>query len=127
VAKRKEKEDLVMKCGKEKGKGRLGDEVWQKERKRKTWLPHFITHSSFSFLFATLHHPVFLFLSLCHTSSPSLPFPFSLPHFITQSSVSFSVAKRKEREDWVMKCGKEKGKGRLGDEVWQRERKRTTW
>jgi hypothetical protein len=27
------------------------------------------------------------------------------------------VAKRKEKEDWVMKCGKEKGKGRLGDEV----------
>jgi hypothetical protein len=36
VAKRKEKEDLVMKCGKEKGKERLGDEVWQRERKRKT-------------------------------------------------------------------------------------------
>jgi hypothetical protein len=34
------------------------------------------------------------------------------------------VAKRKEMEDWVMKCDKEKGKGRLGDEVWQRERKR---
>jgi hypothetical protein len=29
-------------------------------------LPHFITQSSFSFLIATLHHPVFLFLSLCH-------------------------------------------------------------
>jgi hypothetical protein len=25
----------VMKCDKEKGKGRLGDEVWQRERKRK--------------------------------------------------------------------------------------------
>jgi hypothetical protein len=25
--------------------------------------------------------------------------------------------KEKEKEDWVMKCGKEKGKGRLGDEV----------
>jgi hypothetical protein len=72
-------------------------------------LPHFITQSSFSLLFATLHHPVFLFLSLCHTSSPSLPFPFFLPHFITQM------------------CGKEKGKGRLGDEVWQKERKRKTW
>jgi hypothetical protein len=36
VAKRNEKEDLVMKCGKEKGKERLGDEVWQRERKRKT-------------------------------------------------------------------------------------------
>jgi hypothetical protein len=36
MAKRKEKEDLVMMCGKEKGKGRLGDEVWQRERKRKT-------------------------------------------------------------------------------------------
>jgi hypothetical protein len=34
------------------------------------------------------------------------------------------VAKRKEKEDWVMKCGKEKGKERLGDKVWQRERKR---
>jgi hypothetical protein len=34
------------------------------------------------------------------------------------------VAKRKEKEEWVMKCGKEKGKVRLGDEVWQRERKR---
>ena len=55
-------------------------------------MPHFITKSSFSFLFATLHHPVFLFLSLCHTSSPSLPFPFSLPHFITQSSFSFLFA-----------------------------------
>jgi hypothetical protein len=30
-------------------------------------LPHFLTQSSFSFLFATLPHPVFLFLSLCHT------------------------------------------------------------
>jgi hypothetical protein len=36
VAKRKEKEDRVMKCGKEKGKGRLGE----------------------------LHHSVILFLSL---------------------------------------------------------------
>jgi hypothetical protein len=36
------------------------------------------------------------------------------------------VARRKEKEDWVMKCGKEKGKGRLGDEVWQPERKRKT-
>jgi hypothetical protein len=51
-------------------------------------LPYFITKSSFSFLFVTLHHPVFHFLSLCHTSSPSLPFPFSLPHCITQSSFS---------------------------------------
>jgi hypothetical protein len=84
VAKRKEKDDLVMKCGKEIGNGRLGDEVSQRERK---------------------NHSVFLFLSLCHTSSPSLPFPFSLPHFITHE---------------------EKGKGRLGDEVWQRERKRKT-
>jgi hypothetical protein len=39
-------------------------------------------------LFATLHHPVFLFPSRCHTSSSSLPFPFSLPHFFTQSSFS---------------------------------------
>jgi hypothetical protein len=114
VAKRKEKEDWVMKCGKEKGKGRLGDEV-------------------FSFLFTTLHHPVFLFLSLCQNlspslsfpfslshSSPNLLFPFSLPHFLTQSSFSL----RKEKEDWVMKCGKEKGKRRLGEEVWQRERKK---
>jgi hypothetical protein len=37
------------------------------------------------------------------------------------------VTKRKEKEDWVMKWDKEKGKGRLGDEVWQRERKRKTW
>jgi hypothetical protein len=36
------------------------------------------------------------------------------------------VAKRKEMKDWVMKCDKKKGKGRLGDEVWQRERKRKT-
>jgi hypothetical protein len=82
VAKRKEKEDWVMKCGKEKGKGRLGDEVWQRERKRTPvflsllfatsspslsfsfYLPHFITKSSFSFLFDSLHHKVFLFLSL---------------------------------------------------------------
>jgi hypothetical protein len=98
VAKKKEKEDWLMKCGKEKGKGRLGDEVWH--------LPfpfssqHFITKSSFSFLIAILHHPVFLFLSLCHTSSPSLPYPT-----------------RKKKADWVMQCGKEKGKGRLGDEV----------
>jgi cytochrome c556 len=120
MAMRKEKEDWVMKCGKEKGKGRLGDKVWQRERKRKTdtsspslpfpfSMPHCITQSSFSFLVATLHHSVFLLLSFCHTSSPSLPFPFS-----------------KEKEDWLMKCGKEKGKGRLGDEVWQRERKRKT-
>jgi hypothetical protein len=34
------------------------------------------------------------------------------------------MAKRKEKEDWVMKSGKMKGKGRLDDEVWQRERKR---
>jgi hypothetical protein len=33
---------------------------------------------------------------------------------------------RKERKDWVINYGKEKGKGRLGDEVWQRERKRKT-
>ena len=32
-----------------------------------------------------------------------------------------------KKEDWMMKCGKEKGKGRLIDEVWQRERKRKTW
>jgi hypothetical protein len=38
-------------------------------------LPHFITQASVSFLVATLHHPVFLFLSLCHILSPSLPFP----------------------------------------------------
>ena len=25
-----------MQCGKEKGKGRLGDEVWQRERKKKS-------------------------------------------------------------------------------------------
>jgi hypothetical protein len=87
VSKRKEKEDWVMKCGNEKGKGRLGDEV-------------------------------FLFLSLCHTSSPSLHFPFSLPHFIIQSSFSFLFAIL-----WVMKCGKEKRKRRLGYELWQRERK----
>jgi hypothetical protein len=104
VAARKEKEDWVMKCGKEKGKGRLGDEV--------------------SFLFATLHHPVFLFLSRWHTSSQSLPFPFSLPHFITQSSFSFLVATLHHQ---VFLCGKEKGKGRLGDKLWQRERKRKTW
>jgi hypothetical protein len=36
------------------------------------------------------------------------------------------VATRKEKEDWVMKCDKEKGKGRLDDEVWQRERKGKT-
>jgi hypothetical protein len=36
------------------------------------------------------------------------------------------VAKRKEKEDWVMKYGNEKGKGRLGDEVLRRERKRKT-
>jgi hypothetical protein len=71
VARRKEKEDWVMKYGKEKGKGRLGDEV-AKRRKNEDWV---ITQASFSFPFATLHHPVFLFLSLCHTSSPSLPFP----------------------------------------------------
>jgi hypothetical protein len=28
----------------------------------------------------------------------------------------WSVAKRKEKEDWVMKCGNEKGKGRIRDE-----------
>ena len=33
------------------------------------------------------------------------------------------MATRREKEDWVMKCGKKKGKGRHGDEVWQRERK----
>jgi hypothetical protein len=103
VIKRKEKEDWVMKCDKEKGKGRLGDDI-----------------------------QVFLFLSLCHTSSPSLPFPISLPHFITKSSFSFLFAtlhhpvSRKETEDWVMKCGKKKGKGRHGDEVWQKESKRKT-
>jgi hypothetical protein len=95
-------------------KGRLGDEVWQRKHTSSPSLPfpfslpHIITQSSFSFLFATLHHQVFLFLSLCHTSSPS------------------RVAKRKEKKDRVMKCGKEKGKGRLGDEVWQRERKGKT-
>jgi hypothetical protein len=106
VAKRKEKEDWVMKCGKEKGKERLGDKVWQP------------------------HHQVFLFLSLCHTSSPSLPFPFSLPHFITKSSFSFLFATLHHPvflEDMVMKYGKEKGKGRLVDKLWQRERKRKTW
>jgi hypothetical protein len=73
-------EDWVMKCDKEIGKGRLGDEVWQRER-------------SFSFLFAIIYHPVFPFLSLCHTPSPNLLFPFS----------------------WERKWGKEKGKRRLGD------------
>jgi hypothetical protein len=52
-------------------------------------LPHIITQSSFSFLFATLHHPVFLFLSPCHILSLR--------------------------------------KGRLGDEVWQRKKKEKTW
>jgi hypothetical protein len=70
------------------------------------------------------HHPVFLFLSRCHTLSPSLPFPFSLTHFITQSSVSFLFAILHHHVFLVMKCDKEKGKGRLGDEVWQRKRKR---
>jgi hypothetical protein len=88
VAKRKEKEDLVMKCDKEKGK------------------------------------PVFLFLSLCHTSSPNLPFPFSLPHFINQSSFSFFFATLHHPVFLFHKCGKEKGKRRLGEEVWQRERKK---
>jgi hypothetical protein len=110
-----------MKCGKEKEKERLGDEV-AKSKGKEDWvmkcgfpfsLPKFITQSFLSFLFVTLHHPIFFFLSLCHTSSPSLLFPFSLPHFITQSSL-----------DWVINYGKEKGKGRLGDDVWQRERKR---
>jgi DNA polymerase IIIc chi subunit len=36
------------------------------------------------------------------------------------------VAKRKEKEDWVMECDNEKGKERLGDKLWQRERKRKT-
>jgi hypothetical protein len=78
-----------------------------------------------------------LFLSLCHTSSPSLPFPFSLPHFFTQSSFSFLfdslhhsvflfLSLCQEKEDLVMKYGKEKGKGRLDDEVWQREGKMKT-
>jgi hypothetical protein len=114
VTKRKEKEDWVMKCGNEKEKGRLGDAVWQREREKKDWVR------------ATLYHPVFLFLSLCHTSSPSLLFTFSLPHFITHSSFSFLVATlyhpvflflslchtsspRKEKEDWVINYGKEKG------------------
>jgi hypothetical protein len=86
----------VIQCGKEKGKGRLGDEVWQRERKKKT---------------ATLHHPIFLFLSHRNTSSPSLPFPFSLPHFIEVWQ------RERKKEDWVRKCGKEKGKRRLGDGV----------
>ena len=34
--------------------------------------------------------------------------------------------KEKEKEDWVRKCGKEKGKGKLGEEVWQREMKKKT-
>jgi hypothetical protein len=53
-----------MKCDKEKGNGRLGDE----------------------------DHPVFPFLSLCHTPSPNLLFPFSLPHFLTQSFFFFLFA-----------------------------------
>jgi hypothetical protein len=91
---RKEKEDWVMKCGKEKGKRRLGEEVWQREREKKIAFSsqHFITQSSFSFLFAIIYHPVFPFLSLCHTPSPNLLFPFSLPHFLTQSSFSFLFA-----------------------------------
>jgi hypothetical protein len=36
------------------------------------------------------------------------------------------VAKRKEKEDWVMEYDNEKGKERLGDKLWQRERKRKT-
>jgi hypothetical protein len=104
VAKRKEKEDRVMKCGKEKGKGRLGDEVWQRERKGTSslslpfafFLSHFSTQSSFSFLFATLHHPVFLSLTFCH--------------FITKSFFFFLFATE-----------------RLGDKLWQRERIRETW
>jgi hypothetical protein len=78
-----------------------------KRKEKEDW------QSSFPLLFAT--------------SSPSLSFSFSLPHFITQSSFSFlvatlerlgdEVAKSKGKEGWVMKCGKEKGKGRLGDEV----------
>jgi DNA polymerase IIIc chi subunit len=107
-------EEWVMKCDKEKGKGRLDDDVWQRDFS----LPHFITQSFFSFLVATLYQPVVLFLFLCYTSSPSLPFSFFFATLI--------MAKRKEKEDLVMKCGNEKGKGRLGDEVWQRERKRKT-
>jgi hypothetical protein len=104
-----------MKCGKEKGNGRLGDEV-SPSLSFSFSLPHFITQSSFSFLVATLYHPVFLFLSLCHTSSPRLPFPFSLPHFINQSSFSFFFA--------TLHHPVLKGKRRLGEEVWQRERKK---
>jgi hypothetical protein len=36
------------------------------------------------------------------------------------------VTKRKERKDWVINYGKEKGKGRLGEEVWQRDMKKKT-
>jgi hypothetical protein len=36
--------------------------------------------------------------------------------------------RERKKEDWVRKCGKEKGKRRLGDGVWQRERKgKTGW
>jgi hypothetical protein len=124
VAKRKGKEDWVMECDKEKTFliATLHHPVFLFLSLCHTSspnlpfpfsLPHFITQSSFSFLFAIIYHPVFPFLSRCHTPSPNLLFPFSLPHFITMSSFSF-------------KCGNEKGKGRLGDEVWQRERKRKT-
>jgi hypothetical protein len=108
VATRKKKEDWVMQCGKEKGKGRLGDEVWQRERKKK---------DSFSFLFATLHQSVSLFLFLCHTSSLSLPFSLffaTLPH-----SVFFFIS--------LCHTSSPSFPFRLGDEVSQRERKRKTW
>jgi hypothetical protein len=36
------------------------------------------------------------------------------------------VTKRKERKDWVINYGKGKGKGRLGEEVWQRDMKKKT-
>jgi hypothetical protein len=84
-----------MRCGNEKGKGILGDAVFLSLCHNASpslpfpfFLPHFISQSSFSFLFATLHHPVFLSL-LFATSSPSLSFSFYLPHFITKSSFSF--------------------------------------
>jgi hypothetical protein len=71
---------------------------------------------------------VFLFLSLCHTSSPSLPFPFSLPHCITQSSFFFLVATLHHSVFLLLSfCHTSSRKGRLGDEVWQRERKKKDW
>ena len=118
MATRKEKEDWVIKCDKTKGKGRLDDEVWQRERKRKTgWWSVAKRKEKEDWVMK------------CGNENGKGRLGDKVWQRERKGRLGdevwqrerkrkigwWSVAKRKEKEDWVMMCGNEKGKERLGD------------